>query len=205
MGKGGFGLVFQGKYKGADVAVKEPHDPEALHEEEALKKSFFREAKNLYRLSHRNVVALVGGIVSDDCGDPCYMMVTELLPQSLQKEMEILQELDGEERCKRQDRLMIELAEGLAYLHSAGIIHKDIKSQNVMVDTSGSPKYIDFGLCKQEQVTTSTASTRLAGTLYWMSPERKRGGAASAKSDVYSLGLLLVYMLTMAKLPEGEE
>eukprot|EP00960_Hanusia_phi_P049180 759421-Hanusia_phi.AAC.2 len=205
LGKGGFGLVYRGTYRGTEVAIKEPHDPSAVHEDEEQRKSFLREADNLYQLSHRNVVELVGAVMLDEGGEPCYMLVSELLAQTLESEMERLRDLDKEEQRQRQEGIMLGLAEGLAYLHSMGIIHKDIKPQNVMIGRDLSPKYIDFGLSKVESVATSAASTRLAGSLYWMSPERKEGGSASAKSDVYALGLLLVYVQTTGLIPGTEE
>eukprot|EP00960_Hanusia_phi_P028883 747638-Hanusia_phi.AAC.2 len=133
------------------------------------------------------------------------MLVCELLPQTLEKEMGRLRDCGKEEQRGRQGSIMLGLAEGLAYLHSIGIIHKDIKSQNVMLGHDGTAKYIDFGVSKEDFVASTTASTRLAGSFDWMSPERKRGAAASTQSDVYSLGLLVVYVLTMGRLPRTEE
>ncbi|EKX43787.1 hypothetical protein GUITHDRAFT_62407, partial [Guillardia theta CCMP2712] len=200
LGSGGFGVVFRATYKGRDVAVKEPHDSDCFQRDERLRAAFMREANNLHKMYHRNVVEFVGAVTVDHHGDASYMMVTELLPESLEGFLVGMQTLGAEERRERALCIAMELAEGLAFLHSVRIVHRDIKPQNIMMDRRGSPKYIDFGLSKEkDSILPSRSSTRLAGTIDWMSPEKKRGGASTSASDVYSLGLVFMNIVTGEK------
>ena len=199
LGSGGFGVVFKALYQGkVEVAVKEPHNPSDIHSDVGLRKSFFREADNLHRLQHRNVVEFVGAVALDEDGDTCYMLVFEVLPQTLERYIKSVGSVNAEKKME----LILGMAEGLAYLHSMNIVHRDIKPLNIMIDTEGTPKYIDFGLSKEkETLQVSKASTRMAGTEGWMSPEKKMGGNSSPASDVFSFGLVAVYVLLGGQKP----
>jgi hypothetical protein len=192
LGTGGFGTVFRATYCNAEVAVKMPHSTSMFTKDPKARKAFFREANNLYRMHHRNVVSFVGAIASDESDEPCYMLVTERLAETLEAYVmsPVLKE------AGKKHEIILGMAEGLAYLHSMKIIHRDIKPQNVMLSAAGVPKFIDFGLSKEkEDFLASQSSTQLAGTDAWMSPERKNSQPSSPASDVYSFGLVILFVL----------
>eukprot|EP00293_Proteomonas_sulcata_P000201 CAMPEP_0184326158 /NCGR_PEP_ID=MMETSP1049-20130417/142415_1 /TAXON_ID=77928 /ORGANISM="Proteomonas sulcata, Strain CCMP704" /LENGTH=563 /DNA_ID=CAMNT_0026648335 /DNA_START=185 /DNA_END=1872 /DNA_ORIENTATION=+ len=235
IGKGGFGVVFRATLTGKDgkereVAVKEPYDAS-----QDLESAFLQEAKALHRLRHRNVVKFVGGVVRDKTGDPCYMLVYEILAVTLKDHLPSLGSDGGRKR-----RLILDMAEGLAYLHSMRIVHRDIKPENIMISSTDgreTAKYIDFGLSKEwetlttsrsktavvgtpgwmspekdfglskewETLTTSRSKTAVVGTPGWMSPEKMRGETSTAASDVFSFGLVGLYVLASGGTPPSTQ
>ncbi|EKX45746.1 hypothetical protein GUITHDRAFT_62151, partial [Guillardia theta CCMP2712] len=193
LGSGGFGLVFRAVYHEKDVAVKEPHNLAEFHNDSDKKKMFIREVNHLYRLKHKNVVDFIGAVAEDETGEPCYLILTELLPHKLEEY--ILTPAGRQPRVR--EKLVLDMAQGLAYLHDSKIIHRDIKPQNIMVNSQGTAKLIDFGLSKQEEKSKSTSASRsCAGTKNWMAPEVNAGEASSFASDVYSLGLVAFFVVT---------
>lgn len=197
---GSFGIVYSAKYRGLDVAVKEPQNPYAFQRDQSMTKAFYREASNMYKLFHPNVVGFVGAVPTDD-GFPCYLLVMEKLVATLDVHLKSL----AVEGAGRKHDLLLGLAKGLAFLHSMSIVHRDIKPKNIMVDSCGTPKFIDFGLSKEKSEThPSQASTALAGTTAWMSPEKRKGEASTYASDVFSFGLVMVYILTEQQPAESQ-
>ncbi|EKX40431.1 hypothetical protein GUITHDRAFT_43113, partial [Guillardia theta CCMP2712] len=186
LGSGGFGTVFLAQYQNMAVAVKEPHNAASIHKDEYRKRAFCREADHLYRLRHPNIVNFVGAIVEDEHHEPCYCIVTEVLPFTLEAYLTA----KATSSISVGQQVIFDLATGLSYMHASKIIHRDIKPQNVMVDELGRAKYIDFGLSKEEELSRQTsASYTMVGTQSWMAPEVKKGEKATAASDVYSLGM----------------
>lgn len=175
LGSGGFGKVFRAAMtidgEKILVAVKEPHDASEIHKNSSLRRQFYRELYSLLRMNHKNVVRLFGAIVLDE-GDSCYMIVTELLKTPLDKYLTTIAVSDVE-------RMMVicrDISDGLAYLHSSRVLHRDIKPPNIMMSDDGSFKFIDFGLSQiQENSKATKSTTRIAGTEDYMSPEKTRG------------------------------
>ncbi|EKX47965.1 hypothetical protein GUITHDRAFT_61935, partial [Guillardia theta CCMP2712] len=197
LGSGGFAVVYRASYQGTEVAVKEPHNPCDLEGSKLMRKAFFREANNLFRIHHRNVIELVGAMVVDEEGNPCFLLVTELLRRPLTEYIEeTMKPASESERRARGHVVMLGLAEGLAYLHSMRIIHRDIKPQNIMLDDKDIPKLIDLGLSKEKQSMVAPVHSAGGGTLDWMSPEKRRGEPSTTASDVYALGLVMMNVMT---------
>ena len=89
------------------------------------------------------------------------------------------------------ERLASELLTALRCIHSAGILHRDVKPQNVLVDAGGRARLTDFGIAESRDATSITRTGLVIGTETYLAPERRRGEAASERSDLYSLGVVL--------------
>ena len=92
--------------------------------------------------------------------------------------------------------LAIGIANGLGAIHSFGIVHRDMKPQNVLITQDGTPKISDFGIARDETQATITQAGVMMGTPHYMSPEQADGSPADARSDVYALGCMTYQMLT---------
>ena len=90
--------------------------------------------------------------------------------------------------------IAIQVSQGLEAAHNSGIIHRDVKPQNIIISTDGKVKVTDFGIARA--ATNNTISTAVMGSVHYTSPEQARGGYSDAKSDIYSLGITLYEMLT---------
>lgn len=98
--------------------------------------------------------------------------------------------------------IAMQIANGLAYVHSKGIIHRDVKPDNIWIDSSGRVKLIDFGVAKSEEFSITGAGFTL-GTPYYMAPEQVRGDKPTALVDIYSFGVLLFELITGVRPFEG--
>jgi len=155
---------------------------------------FRREAKAAARLNHSAIVQIYD-LVTDGDGDAIVM--EHVAGQSLAALM------GGSALSPALAvRLAREVAEGLAHAHAAGFVHRDLKAENVMVTGAGTAKILDFGLAKPLPSSSETALESLTtagavlGTYHTMSPEQAGGGEVDARSDLFSLGVLLYEMLT---------
>ena len=185
LGKGGFGIVYAGTWQTTKVAVKQL---KAEHLSEKALASFRQEAQQHWSLRHENILILYG--TSVDTSHPS--MVMELMVTSLYHLLRREQTLEWPTRCS----IAQDIARGLHYLHNLDILHRDLKSHNILLDQQNRAKLSDFGLSKTRLETTTrdtfTSSTRRApGTLYWMAPEILDLRAKHTKlSDVYALGMV---------------
>jgi predicted Ser/Thr protein kinase len=180
LGKGGFGVVYLGSWHYTDIAIKELS---MNNLPEAVIKDFENEAGVMAQLRSNYLVRFYGY-----CLSPKYCLVMEYLPGgSLYQLLHSKKELNWDMRYQ----IAKDIARGLAFLHAQGIMHRDIKSLNVLLDEHNRAKLTDFGLSRvKNESSTSTKSS--VGTLFWMSPELfKRGGRYTQASDIYSLGITL--------------
>lgn len=194
LGQGGMGEVFLGYDERLDrrVALKRiRHGRTGAHQRER----FRREARAVARLSHPSIVQ-VYDLLEDSSGD---CLVLELVPGETLRERLGRGPLGVAEAVG----LAVEVAEGLAAAHEAGIVHRDLKAENVVVTPAGRAKILDFGLAKLDQdeaelepESALTAAGTILGTSHAMSPEQASGGEVDARSDLFSLGVLLYEMLT---------
>ena len=148
---------------------------------------FRREASLAASINHPNVVKIFE--VGQD-GDR-HFMALEFLPESLAGVIESV----GQLRIEGAVRFGVQIADGLAAAHALGIVHRDIKLQNVLIGPDGTAKVTDFGIARAESLATMTATGVVMGTPHYMSPEQSRGERADARSDVYSLGCMVYQML----------
>lgn len=179
-----------------EVALKvmRPH----LAQDETFRSRFHREARSAARLSHPGVVA-----VFDQGEDEGRMFLAmEYVPgQTLR---EVIQ-AEGALTPRAALDIMLPVLEALAAAHRAGIIHRDVKPENVILREDGAVKVADFGLARAVTSHTVTSSSGLLlGTVSYLSPEQVERGIADARSDVYAAGLVLFEMLTGTKAFDGD-
>ena len=186
IGVGGSAQVYLARDEslGRDVAIK-VLDVQAAADQ-TLRKLFVREAQALAKLSHPNIVAVhdVGEV------DGLPFIVMEHLPGRSLKQ---LIERGGPLAVGEAVRLATEIAAGLAFAHSKGIVHADLKPSNVLLDDHERAKIADFGIARTPQEDAPTP--QLFATAMYVAPERVEGKPVTAASDVYGLGLVLYEML----------
>ena len=194
IGRGGMGAVYraQDRRLGRTVAVKLLH-PE-LARDATVRARFAREARSLAGLSHPHIVHVYD--VGEEEGEP-FLVLEHVVGGSLASLVP----------CPpvRALELGVAIADALAYAHAHGIVHRDVKPGNVLLDSAGRPKVADFGIARPLQPGSGWTVTRTdlaAGTPAYMAPEALSGAPPDPRSDVYSLGVLL-HELATGELPRG--
>ncbi|WP_205696201.1 protein kinase [Conexibacter sp. SYSU D00693] len=189
VGTGGMSTVFRAFDTTLErqVAIKLMHRDIAGQPDQLER--FRREARAVAQLSHPHVVGVIDA--SEDDGTP-YIVFEYVEGETLKQ------------RIRRHGRLpvseavayAIEIARALGAAHERGIVHRDVKPQNVLVDEEGSAKVTDFGIARTLDQDGLTADGRVLGTTDYVSPEQALGHAVTGQSDLYSLGIVLYEMLT---------
>ena len=201
LGEGGFAAVFRVRDKALarEVAVKVLDL--GLTPSPALAERFVLEARTVAQLDHPNIVPIykVGGYRNE----VLYIVMRCIEGPSLR------QFLDERGRLPVADaaRITRQAAEALAYAHGFGIVHRDIKPDNILLDAGGLAQVTDFGIATAAEAASSSQLTTegmVVGTPQYMSPEQATGEKVDARSDIYSLGIVLYQMLAGAVPFEGE-
>ncbi|KAI3728327.1 hypothetical protein L6452_16961 [Arctium lappa] len=191
LGQGGFGTVYKGVLpNGREIAAKR-----LFFNHQHRAGDFYNEVNIISSVEHKNLVKLVGF----SCLGPESVLIYEYLPNRSLDHF-IFDAVRGKELnwAKRFD-IIVGTAEGLAYLHENSktrIIHRDIKSANILLDSKLHAKIADFGLARSFQQDKNHISTGIAGTLGYMAPEYIAHGQLTEKVDVYSYGVLLLEVVT---------
>ena len=190
LGAGGMGRVYRARDPRLDRDVAIKVLPESMAADEAALARFHREAKAVAALSHPNIVSIFDFGTSDGVT----YAVTELL------EGETLRALlrDGPLSARRACGIAAAVAEALAAAHLGGVVHRDVKPENIFITTGGRVKMLDFGLARSTVALGEehTLPGTILGSVGYMSPEQVRAGPVGASSDIFSLGCVLYEMIT---------
>jgi serine/threonine-protein kinase len=186
LGRGGMGAVYRAYDPELDrpVAIKV-----MLHSTPDFVARFRREAQAIARLTHGNVVQVFDFGVDDD-GNPYFVM--ELVEG---KPLDALLRDRGRLPTLEAVGIARQAAQGLVAAHRAGIIHRDVKPSNLIVDSHGTVKLVDFGIARSSTGQQLTTAASLMGTPGYMAPEQAQGKAVDHRADIYALGLTLFEML----------
>ena len=190
VGSGGMSMVYSARDRLLDrrVALKILHDHYANDREYVER--FRREARLVAQLSHPNIVTVIDR--GEDGGKQ--FIVFEFVDGENLKQ---LIEDAGALGVKRALEIAIACAEALAFAHANGLVHRDVKPQNVLIDTDGRIKVTDFGIARSLDVEIGVTQTgTVMGTSSYLSPEQARGQTVTEASDIYSLGVVLWELLT---------
>ena len=188
LGTGGMATVWLGYDTILDRQVAIKTFKIDANDEDAVKR-FNREAKAVTSLSHPNIVSIYD---VENEGEFYYLI------------LEYVEGMTLKDYMIKNPRIPIEtivhiakqIAEGLSHAHQNGIIHRDIKPQNILMNENLTCKITDFGIARAYGDTTLTQTNQMLGTVYYLSPEQARGNVATAQSDIYSLGILIFEMIT---------
>ncbi|WP_339316598.1 Stk1 family PASTA domain-containing Ser/Thr kinase [Oceanobacillus sp. FSL W7-1304] len=193
IGGGGMANVFLARdtILNRDVAVKALR-MEYIHDEEFIAR-FDREAQSATSLSHPNIVNIFD--VGEE--DQVLYMVMEYVDGMTLKEY--IQN-NGPIDVRVALDIMKQLISAIAHAHANDIVHRDIKPQNILINSFGQVKVTDFGIAIALSATSLTQTNSILGSVHYLSPEQARGGMATKKSDIYSIGIVLYELLT-GKLP----
>lgn len=188
LGEGGMGIVYLARDTRLkrDVALK--FLPKRIAKDQSKHGRFRTEAQAAAVLNHRNIAQVYA--IEEANGELC--IVLEYV------EGEELKDVIDDEKITSEEKQEVaaEIAEGIKAAHDKGIIHRDIKSRNIMIDSSKGVKIMDFGLAHLEGSEPSITRDTTAGTTAYMSPEQLRGKEADNRSDIWSYGVVLYEMFT---------
>lgn len=185
---GGMAYIYKAVCKKNNCTVAVKVLKEEFSQNEEYVKRFKKEAEAAFSLEHKNIVH----VTDIGCDNGTYYMVMEFI------EGRPLKALIEEKGCLDEQEAIgyvLQLCDALEAAHSEGIIHRDIKPQNILLDQNGHVKLTDFGIATSVSAKDS-GDSQVMGSVYYISPEQAKGQKADSRSDIYSLGIVLYEMLT---------
>ncbi|MEM7200450.1 MAG: serine/threonine-protein kinase [Planctomycetota bacterium] len=199
LGRGGMGVVYRARQTKLDRLVALKILAPELSSDPSFEERFTREARALAKLNHPNIVSV------HDFGeiDGTYYLVMEFVEGAALRDLL----RDGAFTAEQALALVPQICEGLHYAHEQGVVHRDVKPENILIDPGGRAKIADFGLAKlvgqQTKSWTLTGVDQVMGTPHYMAPEQmQRPQEVDHRADIYSLGVVFYEMLTR-ELPVG--
>ncbi|MCG5237816.1 serine/threonine-protein kinase [Xanthobacter oligotrophicus] len=192
LGSGGNGRVHAARdtMLGREVAIKSLR-PELMNDASFLDR-FRAEASSLARLNHPNIATLYA---LHPEGSNLYMIMELVRGRTLES---MLQQRGGPLPVQECLAIVAQVADGLAYAHSMGVIHRDIKPSNLMITDDGRVKIMDFGIARVAGSQRLTRDGSIIGTLAYIAPEQLRGSPGDERSDLYSLAIVIYEILSGA-------
>ncbi|KAK1269669.1 Serine/threonine-protein kinase HT1 [Acorus gramineus] len=188
--QGAFGKLYKGTYNGEDVAIKLLERPENSPERaQLMEQQFAQEVMMLATLKHPNIVRFIGG-----CRKPMvWCIVTEYAKGGSVRQF-LMRRHNRSVPLKLAVKQALDVARGMAYVHGLNFIHRDLKSDNLLISADKSIKIADFGVARIEVQTEGM--TPETGTYRWMAPEMIQHRPYNHKVDVYSFGIVLWELIT---------
>ncbi|HIE05297.1 MAG TPA: PEGA domain-containing protein [bacterium (Candidatus Stahlbacteria)] len=187
-------------YKGTQISLNRPVAIKILHSHLARDENFIirfeREAKAAASLQHENIVGIID---FGKEGDKYFLAMEYVDGPSLKEVIE-----SGPIPVEIALYIMTEILQGVSYAHENGVIHRDLKPGNILIDRRGSVKIGDFGLAKARDTATVTVTGAIVGTPAYMSPEQASGATLDTRSDLFSIGVIAYEMITGSKPFPGE-
>ncbi len=168
-------------------------------ERESYRQRFFREAQAAGKLSHGGIVTIYD-VGEDEATRQPFIVMEFIAGRSL---ADVLDEAAGPLPLEKAVQWIRQVASALSFAHARGIIHRDVKPANIMIDVEGHAKLTDFGIARLRNTQLTTAGD-LLGTPAYMSPEQVQGNPVDSRSDIFSLGILLYWTLTGRKPFDGD-
>ena len=188
LGEGGMGVVYKAEDTKLDRVVALKFLSQHLTSDSTEKERFYHEAKAASSLNHPNITTIHE---IQDHDNQLFIAMEFVEGKTLKQLMEQESLL-----LKRVLDIAAQVCEGLAAAHEKGIVHRDIKSENIMLTHKGQAKIMDFGLAKVKESTKLTKAGSTLGTAAYMSPEQARGEEVDQRSDIFSFGVVLYELLT---------
>ncbi|RYM07311.1 Stk1 family PASTA domain-containing Ser/Thr kinase [Sporolactobacillus sp. THM7-7] len=189
LGEGGMAIVYKAKDLILDriVAVKVLRS-ELAGDDEFIRR-FRREAESVASLSHPNIVAIYDIGEEEDC---YYLVMEYVQGMTLKEFIKDYSPIPINEAV----HIMKQITKAIAHAHALGIVHRDIKPHNIMIDETEHIEVTDFGIAVTLTGATITYTHSIIGSAHYLSPEQARGGKATVKSDIYALGIVMFELLT---------
>jgi tetratricopeptide (TPR) repeat protein/TolB-like protein len=188
LGEGGMGIVYKAEDTKLKRTVALKFLPPQLTRDPDAKERFLHEAQAAAALEHQNICNIHE---IDESGDRVFIVMSCCKGENLKEKIH-----RGPVKIDEALKIAVQISEGLQEAHEQGIVHRDIKSANIMIDEKSQVKIMDFGLAKLKGQTKITKEGTTLGTAAYMSPEQARGTDVDHRSDIWSLGVILNEMIT---------
>ncbi len=190
IGRGGMGVVYLARDVRLDRHVAIKTLPPHLATDPIVRERFLREARTAGALSHQNIVPIHR---ADEIAGHVFFVMGYVDGESMAQHIRERGRLDPLDVARE----LFDVATALSYAHDRGVIHRDIKTENILIDIhTGRAMVTDFGIARLAESTPLTSTGQLLGTVYYLSPEQVSGDKVDARSDIYSLGVVGYFALS---------